>query len=139
LRDNLRELLSDINEYMSHRGDVDPEYYFRDRISKALKDENRLIDKLKTMIPKRPEWSSDGPARLRFHDDPIRRHAEYFANAIDYASPLDKDALIAMLWVFGEAVTGHYVKETQALRTQMDQILATSVQPIFVRSEDLKK
>jgi hypothetical protein len=91
-----------------------------------------LMDRLEKLMPVKPESSSDysEPGRLRFKQEPIRRAAEAFASAIQFELPKTEQELVALLWVFGEALDGHMETRLNHSFRVIEDFISHSAPPI---------
>jgi len=99
----------------------------------GIKRSQVLYDKLKELMPKKPE-SKDG-TMLRFDPQPIRKSAEAFAHAIDYELPTDQQELRDLLWVFGECLEGHMERQMAITNKLVEDVMATQSRPVIFYQE----
>ncbi len=95
-----------------------------------IKGTDKLCEKLKELMPKKPELEEG--SMLRFDPQPIRRAAETFAHAIDFELPTDREELFSLLWVFGECLNGHMEKQVAASNRLVEDALATKINPVYI-------
>lgn len=88
-----------------------------------------LMDRLRELMPPRPDPPSDSLPMLRFDPQPIRSAAEAFSYAIDFTLPANRDELLALLWCFGEILDGEMARRQAATMRLVDEVMATRLTP----------
>lgn len=65
-----------------------------------------LLQRLKEIMPKKPEKPWNGKSLMQFEHHPIRQSADAFTGWIGKDMPKTTEELNAVLWVFGEILSG---------------------------------
>ena len=100
----------------------------------VLDNRSPLMQRLAEIMPKNlKEERWDGKSRLMTLDlHPIRMAAESFASWMGDELPANDEELRAMLWVFGEILTGHIERMLNVQLTQINDLLQVMPMPTMV-------
>lgn len=76
----------------------------------GLPENTTLLQRLKEIMPKKPKKPWDGKSLMQFEHHPIRQSADAFTGWIGKDMPKTTEELNAVLWVFGEILSGDMEK-----------------------------
>jgi hypothetical protein len=90
---------------------------------------SKLMDKLSEMMPPQPPPAPNAKM-IAFQSSPIRAHAKAFAASMP-EMPKDHGELLAVLWVFGEQVSGDMERRMNyALKIANDAVGIAQPSPV---------
>jgi hypothetical protein len=109
-----------------------------DRMHREKEAKRPLMDRLREVMPKRAleEAETDGLGMRQFRSRPIRMEADSFSGWLGDQLPKDKDELRAILWTFGEIISGHLEDRLNCHTKLTHDFLKSFISPSTMRKPD---